>query len=224
MSTIKPADHSKVKMVIFDNNGTMFDDLPMAYGSVGAIFKHYGLNVPTLEEYRNGTESDFMRFYRRYGFYAFPNVTGDDLNAIRRAYYLEHRGEAKYYPEVRPVLLTLKQLGLILAVVSSEIQATLMESLAAAQLRDYFEVVHGAAWPKAPALCERLYQFSLMGSEAVYVDDQVDGIEAAKSLGMRTIGMVGPGAYCSPERIIAALPTATAANFLELTGLITDMM
>ena len=224
MSTTEPADRPKVKMVIFDNNGTMFDDLPIAYGSVGAIFRHYGLLVPTLDTYRNGIQSDFTRFYRRHGFYAFPKVTGDDLNVIRRAYYLEHQGEAKYYPEVGPVLAILKKLGLILAVVSSEIPATLMESLTVAQLRDYFEVIHGGAWPKAPALQERLYQFSLMGPEAVYVDDQVDGIEAAKSLGMRTIGMVGPGAYCSPERIIAAAPTATAVNFSELTEIITDMM
>ena len=87
-----------IKAVIFDYNGTLLDDLPVAYGSIREIFRRYNLPCPTPEQYRLEIGTNFMEFYYNHG---FPRTTtAKELNVVRMEYYLDHFHEAKLRPEV----------------------------------------------------------------------------------------------------------------------------
>ena len=80
-----------VKLVIFDNNGTLENDLDLAFGSVVEIFNRYSLKSPSLEQYRNEISARFMDFYYRHGFNKNFSGKGDKgdidaLNQIREEY------------------------------------------------------------------------------------------------------------------------------------------
>jgi HAD superfamily hydrolase (TIGR01509 family) len=208
-----------LRALFWDNNGTLYDDLPVAFGSACATLRAFGVTkMPTLQQYRDEMNSNWREWYWKYG--VPPEVTGDEMNVVRKAYYAEHRHEARYRPDAAKFLQAYRMCGLRLAVVSSEITSILQECLDGAKLSCYFQDIRGEAWPKTPALVRSLVKLDVMPEKAVYIDDSEEGLAAAKSVGMRTIGFTNPTSYASDERIRAAKPEATAADFSEVVRIV----
>jgi len=193
----------KPKLAIFDWNGTLLDDLPMVYQSVVAIFRHYNLPPPTLSEYREEIEADFMKFYRNHG---MPEgITGKDLNAIRKRYFQEHWNDALLRPHAEELLLLCRnQLGIPTALVSAEMREILIERLRSFKLMPLFDEIRGNSWNKEEALIATLDIFGTKAEDAFYLDDTYDGLMAAKNVGIKTIGF--SAGYHSEQRVLAAKP------------------
>lgn len=175
------------KMAIFDWNGTLIDDPWIVFKSVEEIFKTYGLNPPTIEQYRDEIVADFMQFYRKYG---IPGkATKEDLNKIRKRVLEEHWNEVKLHDGAIAMIEELKKLGLRIGIVSGEVPEILDKRLETFGIRHLFDSVKGGAWGyKEQALTETLKEFNLTPKEAFYLDDTFDGIGAAKSTGLATFG------------------------------------
>jgi HAD superfamily hydrolase (TIGR01509 family) len=203
-------------LVVLDNNGTSLDDLHIAYGSACATLRHFGVTeMPALQQYRDEMNSRYEEWYYRYG---MPRrVTCDEMNAVRKAYYAEHGGGAQYRPGVREFLQGCHRHGLHCAMVSAEIASVLARYLEGAGLRECFDDVRPEAWPKTPASVRTLVRLGVPPEQAVYVDDSEEGLAAAKSIGMRTIGFANPTSYASEPRIRAAAPEAIASDFEEVS-------
>ncbi len=201
-----------LRAVLFDYNGTLLNDLPLAFASVQKIFRCYQLPEPTLEQYRDEITSNFMEFYWNHG---MPRqVTGDDLNKIRKEYFKDHWTKAYFRPDTESVLKKCREQNLLVAIVSAEIKESLEKRLAEAKLDGYFHLVRTQAWPKKEALAETVERLNIPAPSAVYVDDTHEGITDAKSLGMKTIGLTA--GYNSVERIIAANPDFVINELSEL--------
>lgn len=115
------------RVVVFDFNGTLFDDLHVAYGSVQEIFRTYGVPCPTLEQYREEITSNYMEFYYDYG---IPRATVDhELNAIRNRYYHKNGRSAQIRPDVERTMKTLFLDRIRLAIVSAESSVNLHRQL-----------------------------------------------------------------------------------------------
>lgn len=114
--------------VIWDWNGTLQDDLVMVYeNGVQAIFEHYGVPCPTLEEYRNEVIADWVRFYHDRGIPAA--ATKDDLNAIMRQKFDERVVHAPLFSDAAATVRELAVRGYDQAVVSGYDQALLDEAV-----------------------------------------------------------------------------------------------
>ena len=203
-----------MKAVIFDNNGTLLDDLDLAFGSVAEIFNTYSLPPPTLEQYRQEITSKFMQFYYDHG---FPlTTTMEELNNIRKRYYKDNAHRAKFREDVYYVLRRLEERGIKLAIVSAEIESVLMERLNEAKIRHYFgnNIKAGVYGNKEPALIQVVKDLDVNPEDAVYVDDTVDGTGAAKNVGIVPVAF-GNG-YNSPERLL----TVTSQIIYQLSDLL----
>lgn len=209
----------RLELLVFDNNGTMLDDLELAYGSVQAIFSILHLHCPTREQYRNEITADFMAFYRRHG--VSDDVVGAQLNVIRKLYYQARRGDAVYRADLEQLLKCAQECGLRLAVCSGEMEDVLLECLRGAGLVEYFDFIFGDAWPqKIETLTEILQRCAVLPVAAALVSDTAEDLADARAVGMRTIAFAHPMAYNSAARLEKFRPDYTVQSFKELQRLL----
>ncbi|OGN01852.1 MAG: hypothetical protein A3B91_04045 [Candidatus Yanofskybacteria bacterium RIFCSPHIGHO2_02_FULL_41_29] len=217
-----------IKAVIFDWNGTLFDDLEkLAYGSVKEIFRCYNIPPPTLEQYRQEITSSFMAFYYKYGF--AENFSGqeakgdaDALNQIRKKYYTEHKSDGQIRPDARDTILRLKEMNIKIGIVSAEIRASLFEKLNSSELRDQFDpkLIIAEAWSgKDLALLDICDKLAIQPGNAIYVDDTIDGINSAKKAGLIPVGFGNKTGYNS-ERRLRQITSLVVNELSELIPLI----
>lgn len=199
------------KLAIFDWNGTMLDDLPVVYGSVRKIFQTYGLPAPSLDAYREEITTDFMKFYEKHG---LTGAKPEDLNAIRKSYLVEHGREAKLHKGAEDLILLCRNLGLQTAVVSAEIPEVLDKKLSEFGIFPLIDRITGGAYNKPAALIDTLDFLGVQAEKAFYLDDTLDGLMAAKSVGITTIGFCN--GYNSRKRIMLAEPDFPNAHFPEV--------
>ncbi len=211
----------QLEAVVFDNNGTMLDDLSVAYGSVEAIFSVLNLLCPTRDQYREEIGSKFMEFYRRHG--VTEHITAEQLNVIRKLYYGAHMNQAHFRPDLVPALHHCSRLGLRLAVCSAEIRSVLKSFLDRDGIAWHFDVIRAEAWPKGEALRGVVDAMGMKPERAAYVDDTEDGIISAREAGLRTIAFAHPTGYNSAERLRNQKPDYVVNDFGELRSLLSGL-
>ncbi len=190
------------KLAIFDWNGTLLDDLPIAYGSVLEIFGRYGIPPPSIDTYRAEITTRFMDFYRAHG---IPKTaTPYDLNAIRKEYFAIHGYQADLHVNAKETLMLCKVLGMQVAIVSAEIADVLEQRVRDFELTPFIDHIAGSAYDKEQALIAALDRFGVPAEEAFYLDDTFDGLMAARNVGIITFGFCG--GYGTRDRIRAAKP------------------
>lgn len=209
------------RVVAFDFNGTLSDDLYVAYGSVQEIFRAYDIPCPTLEQYREEISADFMEFYYNHG---FPRTTtGDELNVIRNRFYKVNGGSAQIRPDVRKILYSLSILNIRTAIVSAETSVNLYKQLIRfGNLQRSFDFIKAEAWGnngKENAFRQAMEIFGTDHGEMVYVDDSVDGLTSAKNIGVIPVAFTNPTGYNS-ERRLARVTEFSIREIGELVGLV----
>lgn len=207
------------RVVVFDFNGTLFDDLHVAYGSVQEIFRTYGVPCPTLEQYREEITSNYMEFYYDYG---IPRTAADnDLNAIRNKFYkMDGGNNTGIRGGVIETLTELNSLGARLAIVSAESSVNLYRQLTrAGSLQRFFDFIKPEAWGvkgKEQAFLQVVEIFGIDPSEMVYVDDSVDGLNSAKNVGVTPVAFTNRTGYHSGSRLMSV----TEFNIREIRELV----
>lgn len=207
----------KFKLGMFDLNGTVLDDLLVAYKAVVAIFQNYNLPVPTLEEYRSDLDSeDVMNFYRKH---RIPqSATLDELNLIYQPVIAVHTHEANLAPHIEIVLDQCKRLAIKTMIVSATKQETLEQQVAKFGILDKFNRLCGGAWKKGPIFRALIEEFKINPREAFYIDDTFDCLQTAKKVGIYTIGYTR--GYNSFEKIKAADPDEIVDSFFDVMEII----
>lgn len=192
------------KIVIFDFNGTLFDDIHIAYGSVGEIFRTYNIPCPTLEQYREEITANYMEFYFSHG---FPRTTtGNELNVIRNRFYKINDGMAKIRPDAGKMIDHLSFLNIPVAIVSAESSTNLFRQLIQHRnLQRRFDFIRGDAWGEKGKENAFLQVAEIFGEHPcgmIYVDDSVDGLTAAKNVGIIPVAFTNPTGYNSEHRLM----------------------
>lgn len=204
------------RMAIFDWNGTLLDDIDIVYKSVVEIFKRYDLNPPTLQELRNEISSDFIRFYQNHG---MPlDIKGDDLNKIRKEIFKKFWHEAKLREGIFELLDFCKKLGMLRIIVSAEMPQVLENRIKQFSLHNHIDKIIGGAYNKEEVLFRLINEHKIMPNEMFYLDDSIDGIKAAKNLGIIIIGFTN--GYISRDRIIEVNPDFEASSLSEVLNII----
>ena len=192
------------RVVVFDFNGTLFDDFEVAYGSVQEIFKTYSMPCPTSEQYREEISADYMEFYYKHG---IPRMTIDDeLNVIRNRFYKTNGGNAKIRPDVWITLCQLTFFQIRTAIVSAESETNLYRQLiCGGNLQRSFDLIKAESWGfrgKEEALLRVAEIFGEEPNQIIYVDDSVDGLTSAKNVGVVPVAFTNSTAYHSRHRLV----------------------
>ena len=191
-------------IVVFDFNGTLFDDLHVAYGSAQETFRAYGLPCPTLAQYREEISADYMKFYYDHG---IPRTTTDnDVNAIRNKFYETNGRNAKIRSDVWVTLCHLAYFKIFTVIVSAETETNLFRQLIKENnLQRSFDLIKAESWGhrgKEEALLRVAEVFGEEPQRILYVDDTVDGLTSAKNVGVVPIAFTNSTGYHSKHRLV----------------------
>ncbi len=189
-----------IQLVVFDFNGTLYDDLHLAYASTKQIFDVHGVPAPTLAQFQEGISTNWLPFYRDYG---IPeHVSPEDMIEIRRAYFAEHGHKAFFRPSAAHVVRKLQRGGMTMGLVSGEHRPAIEAALETNGLTGCFSFIYASLRSdKAPTLSKAVADCGVEPECAVYVDDSEDGLKAAVSVGMMAIAITHPTAYHSAARL-----------------------
>lgn len=189
----------QVRGLIFDLDGTLALTQQFHYQAFSQIFKKYGI------EY---TEHDDLYTYAGMGSgIIFPTVFSDhgitltdeqikDYSAEKKEIYdrIIRSNEILPVPGVQEFLKQMKARGLLMCVASGNKTDAIEYLLNQIHVRDFFEHIitnKDAAKPKpAPDIfLAAAKKLGLMPNECIVFEDAINGIQAAESAGMSSIGL-----------------------------------
>ena len=100
-----------MKLIMLDKIGTLLDALGPFYRSAVAVFDHYGIEAPTMDDYRENITPDFMQFYWDRGIPLY--ATTRDINRIIAEYRArkEEKSLLNPQPGAKELLLHCAKLG-----------------------------------------------------------------------------------------------------------------
>jgi phosphoglycolate phosphatase-like HAD superfamily hydrolase len=203
-------------LFLFDWNGLLVNDCPVLYEhGVCAIFRHFGVPAPTLEQYRNEVSSNFMPFYAKYG---VAGATAEELNRIMFRGLAQAGKEPPLFPDTRGTLEILYRgrANHVLAIVSGYQKAALSQALLTHDIARFFHEVHGNARDKAPLIRDLMARYGIPPERTVYIGDTADDAIAAHAAGV--IPYICPRGFHSRERIEgirSAVPTLVVIETLS---------
>jgi len=202
-----------MKALLFGSIGTIVETSELQHRAFNLAFEQHGLDWHwDRDSYREMLKTSGG--VKRIEGYAASKGTEMDAGAIhatKSALFLDllENGEARMRPGVLDLLKRAKDEGMALGFVSGTERATIdtitgMLSTAGAPA---FDVVTsrapGLAEKPDPAIyVEALSRLGLDAKQAFAVEDNVDGVAAAKGAGLFVIGT--PGAYAEPGDLAAA--------------------
>ncbi|MBI4142268.1 HAD family hydrolase [Candidatus Uhrbacteria bacterium] len=205
------------RLVIFDWNGTLQDDVDLYFEySVRRVFARYGLPCPSFATYREEmTGATFMDFYWSRG---IPrSLTIDALFEQSRREIIADGRTAEIFPEVRDVLVRLTERGCLVAVVSMAPTVEIVEGLVGRGIHRHLDFIQGDARNgKGDVFMQCLERLDVRPKDAIAVGDLVDDAIAAQTAGVKPL--LCPRGYHSRERIESArgaIPTMSVIETLD---------
>lgn len=191
----------KIKNLIFDWSGTLFNDFDASYISTNATLKHFGVKAIKKELYRNEFNLPAWTFYRKY----IPRASFKDIDH----YYFDHFTpisfkHGKLYPQTKEILKTAKRKGFRVFLCSSVRQSLLEDKVKKYGLSSYFEKIYGSVANKKKVLPQICKTHHLKKSETLYIGDMEHDIQAAKASQIKSASVFY--GYHSQERLLAHRP------------------
>lgn len=128
----------KIKTVLFDLNGTIFDDFHVWEAAKNKTFSYYEKVPPTAEEYFSEMKKDYMEIYRSRGI----NATREEINAIYIPEYNRLAHTATIFQSAFNTLCTLKRKGVNLGLLTLQPKEMVTPLLEKFFLDDIFDEAH----------------------------------------------------------------------------------
>lgn len=195
---------TEIKHIIWDWNGTLFDDAWLCVEIVNRLLAKRGL--PIIDEARYQDEFVFPveTYYRNVGF-DLAREPFADLADEYMAHYDRRRFECSLQPQARAVVATLSSRGYTQHILSATEQSRLEEMVSHADLRGQFARLVGIgdclAGGKLDHGKDLVASLGCAVSEIVMIGDTPHDYEVASAIGMACVLI--PSGHCSRERIAA---------------------
>lgn len=179
---------------IFDLDGTLLDTLEDLYRAVNRALHSHGLPLRTRDEIRSFVGNGVERLVRRSLPEGYAEETASSVLAdFKTTYAAICRDNTRPYDGILPLLTSLRQNGIRIAVVSNKFDAA-TKALCAEYFGELVEVAIGerAGVRKKPApdtVTEALGALGVTATGAVYIGDSDVDIQTAKNCDMDCISV-----------------------------------
>jgi phosphoglycolate phosphatase-like HAD superfamily hydrolase len=200
-------------MVIHDWNGCLLDDVSHRFEhGPRAIFRHYGLPEPSLEDYCQHITSDFMAYYYSRGFVGTGDKKrdGDTLNGIMTA-NMANATMPPLFPETTEFLESLRSAGMIQTIVSGMEDREFRRQVGHHKLEHFFHDMHGGIRGKSATFRGILAKYAIEPLHAVGITDTMSDARELAEVGVLPILI--PRGYCVPD--MTAVPTMIVVQNLR---------
>lgn len=219
-----------IKLVVFDWNGTLFDDTKIVLEAVNASeVKVLGIPPLTLERYRETYDAPLHRFYENLGISRETfDAKSAEIAAKFHPIYEPLAAHARTRPGTKKTLETLRKKGISCVILSNHTVEGIYLQISRLKLVDLFDAVlaNGGTeemhhTSKQHRLESYLEENDIAPSETIIVGDTVEEIRIGHNLGLRTISITGGNN--SEKRLHAAQPTAIIHTVSELNDLMEEL-
>jgi phosphoglycolate phosphatase len=178
---------SKYKHIIWDWNGTLFDDAWLCISVMNEILSRRGMMPMTPERYETIFDFPVMDYYRRAGF-DFAVDPFEQLSDEFIEGYYDRFGDCKLRSGTVEVLDAGQEKGLTMSILSAMEQKALDKMMKHFELEHYFVTVDGLqnhhAAGKVEIAKRWIGESELSPDEIVYIGDTVHDYEVAEAIGI----------------------------------------
>ena len=204
------------KSIIFDFDGTLADSREVAlevYRRLSCKYNLPELTPDKLEKLKNLPIMDRFK-EMRYPVYRLPEV----FREIKKA-YREHLPSLHPYPGIREALMTLRERGYDLYILSSNSRENILYFLDNFDM-DFFVGIKSSPglFGKQRTLGQLTREFRISKKEALYVGDELRDIEACRGAGVAVMAVTW--GYDSPALLARGNPDLTANSPEEILDLL----
>lgn len=176
----------KYKHVIWDWNGTLFNDVELCSDIMNQLLSEANLPKISVNEYRDVFTFPVIEYYKALG----HDVSAENWEKISRQFINEYEAN-KYqfniYPDAREVLTKIKNLEISQSILSAYKQETLDELVAHFELSDFFIGLVGLDNIYAASKLENglkwMKELGFAKGEVLLVGDTLHDCEVAKAIG-----------------------------------------
>ena len=189
-----PTHTAALRHIIWDWNGTLFDDISACVGSINQMLAERRLPILDYERYRGVFGFPVRDFYLRIGF----DLDTEDWNRLARDYhdrYLELSRNTPLRPGSRTLLEHVRSRGISMSLLSASEQSILDDMLAHRGIASFFDGVYGLdnlhAVSKLDIGRKLLSDLAVEPASAVLVGDTTHDYDVASALGCGCLLMAG---------------------------------
>lgn len=210
---------SDIKYLIWDWNGTLFNDVHLGVDIINNLLKNNNLQPLTYEEYRNIFTFPVYEYYRKAGF-DFNKTSFEILGRMFMENYERRKYEMNLFEGAREILQYAKDKGLKQSVLSAYKHDTLLEVLQYYDIIKFFENVSGLdniyAGSKEKLGLELRKKIKLKKEEILFVGDTLHDADVAKAMNVECV-LISNG-HQSPEKL-KANGNVVISDILELKNI-----
>lgn len=212
----------RIKLVVFDLDGTLADTLPDIAGALGKVASKYGSYGDLMELVRRGIGNGARKLMERV--YDALQISKENLEAdlaeYRDLYAQNSCIDTVLYKNTLPVLEELKKRGIAMAVATMKPRESTQAVLEKLGIAHYFFRIISADDMQAPkpdpwSVNTCIAQKGVRPEETLMIGDSMTDVGAGKSAGAVSVAVLG--GYSSREKMLVS-----GADFLveEIGGLL----
>ncbi|HRJ71503.1 MAG TPA: HAD family hydrolase [Terrimicrobiaceae bacterium] len=203
-----------LRNILLDWSGTLADDLGPVLKATNGIFRHFGRDELTLEEFRQHFRLPFSGFYAEF----IPEATDEGLEVLYERFFQGLQEEVELLPGAREFLDFCAATGrrtFLLSTIKPEHFAIQAAHLG---VQDAFEFPYVGIRDKREKIREILAIHGLRPEETMFVGDMVHDIETARHGGVLDVAVLT--GFDRLEKLAAARPSVLVENLTTLQRLI----
>jgi len=206
----------KYKHIIWDWNGTIFNDVELGIEIINKLLSERGLKTITIEEYRNYFTIPVKDYYTKLGF-DFGKESFEIIGRLWIEEYEKRKYECSLYDGIIEVLEKINEIGIEQSILSAYSQHTLEEMVNYFNLRKYFKYIVGLdniyAASKLHLGIDLMKKLGNGKGETLLIGDTLHDYEVASEIGADCI-LVANGHQS--RNILLESGTKVINNILEL--------
>lgn len=211
---------SRIKYLIWDWNGTLFNDVHLGVSIINNLLKNNDLPALTYDEYRNIFTFPVSEYYQKAGF-DFNKTSFEILGRLFIEEYERRKYEMELFEGARDVLEFAKDNGIKQSILSAYKHDTLLEVLHHYNILHFFENVSGLdniyAGSKEKLGLELRKKINLKKEEILFIGDTLHDADVAKAINVECI-LISNG-HQSPEKL-KANGNVVISDILELKNIL----
>lgn len=206
---------NKIRMVLFDLNGTIFDDTQIWFDSVESVFNNFGLEPPSIADFFRSLEKDYISVYQKYGITA----TREEINQIYCKTYIQLLDRTKLNPNILETITKIPH-WVKLGIVTSQPENLVAPLLEKFELLPHFSLVMPHILDKSACINQILSRHRLNPASCIYVGDAPSDIKHAKKSGVKSAAFLNP--FIPIDLIGNLKPDHIISDMSEILSIIED--
>lgn len=210
----QPIDLSKVRMLVFDLDGTLVDSMTHFTDVAADVMKRFfGVDAEEARRmYRDTSGLPFeFQLKRLFG----ADVRIDEASKAFESEKITTYGDSRFYDDVRPALQKLRQNGYLLAVSSNNHEANVVEKLS--KHLDLFDRIlgyHPGFLKGRDHFLKLQSEFELDADQMLFIGDSLHDCRTAKDNDLKFVARLGT--FSAQDFAEISFPKIAVTDFDEL--------